>query len=146
MAEIANRMKDMNKAEKTAYLKTLTAENVLKYQRFRNNERQKAYKQDPAKKALANERSRLNMFVNREKNPEKYKELNKKHNQDYYKRNQEKKKLSKEDAVRIIQKQYRKKKEAESIVKDILSDIIDTAPNMKIVTGELKKKRGRKIK
>ncbi len=128
MAEIANRMKDMNKAEKTAYLKTLTAENVLKYQRFRNNERQKAYKQDPAKKALANERSRLKMFVNREKNPIKYKELNKKHNQDYYKRNQE------------------KTKEAEKIAKDIINDIIDVAPNMKIVNGELKKKRGRKIK
>ena len=128
MAEIANIMKDMNKTEKTAYLKTLTAENILKYQRFRNNERQMAYKQDPAKKAIANERSRLKMVINRENNPNKYKELNKKHNKDYYKRNQE------------------KTKEAENIAKDIMTDILDAVPNVKIVNGELKKKRGPKIK
>ena len=36
--------------------------------------------------------------------------------------------------------------EAYYIVFSILNDIIDVAPNIKIVNGELKKKRGRKIR
>ena len=82
MAEIVAKLKGLNKNEKTLFLKTLSAEEFLRYQRFRNNERQKKYKENPENKALANERSRLIMFVKREENPDKYKELNRKHNKD----------------------------------------------------------------
>jgi hypothetical protein len=156
MADIAVKIKDMNKTQKTAYLKTLTAEKRLEYLRFKNNERQKAYKADPDKKALANERSRLKMFVNRENKPEKYKELNKKHNQDYNKRlkqkaAEDKAKVTLSDAIKNMKarqklNQLKTKKEVVDIVKDILNDMIDKAPNMKVVDGILKKKRGRKIK
>jgi len=83
MADIEAKIKGLNKNEKTQYLKTLTAEDILRYNRYRNNERQKKYKENTEKKALANERSRLIMFKNREDDPEKYKALNRKHNKDY---------------------------------------------------------------
>ena len=53
--------------------------------------------------------------------------------------------MTKEEASSIIQRQYRKNREAKSIVKDILNDIIDTSLNKKIVDGEVKTKRGRRI-
>ncbi len=53
--------------------------------------------------------------------------------------------MTREEATSIIQRQYRKYKEAKSILKDILNDIIDTSFNKKMVDGELKSKRGRRI-
>ena len=53
--------------------------------------------------------------------------------------------MTKQQASKI-QAQFRKKQEAKSIVSSILDDIIDKAPNMKVVDGKLMKKRGRKIK
>jgi hypothetical protein len=54
-----------------------------------------------------------------------------------------KRKMTREQASTLIQRQYRKNKEAKSIIKDILNDIIDTSFNKTIVDGELKSKRGR---
>mmetsp|Transcript_42779 Transcript_42779/g.89459 ORF Transcript_42779/g.89459 Transcript_42779/m.89459 type:complete len:97 (+) Transcript_42779:136-426(+) len=70
-----------------------------------------------------------------------------------------KRKMSRDEAATVIQREVRrnraekqiitraqaKKEEAHSIASSILNDIFDTVPNMKIVNGELKKKRGRKI-
>ena len=63
-----------------------------------------------------------------------------------------KRKLTRDEASTVIQRQYRKNKqqqakraEATSIATSILNDLIDIAPNMKVVNGELKKKRGRKV-
>ena len=69
-----------------------------------------------------------------------------------------KRKMSREEAATVIQKEVRrnraekqmqikaqaKKKEANTIASSILNDIFDVVPNMKIVNGELKKKRGRR--
>ena len=74
------------------------------------------------------------------------------------KRYEVKRKLSREEAATVIQKEVRrnraekqmqikaqaKKKEANTIASSILNDIFDVVPNMKIVNGELKKKRGRR--
>ena len=139
MADIAERMKTLNKYEKTQYLKGLTAEQQQKYKRYMTNERQKKYKQDKEKKELANERSRLIMFVNRETKPEYYKEQNKKHNKTY---NDKKKQALKTIADAIKAKKARdtmrkaKADKAKQTVKSILNDIIDTIPKK----AELKKK------
>ena len=61
----------------------------------------------------------------------------------------EKRKMTKEEAAQIIQRQYKAKKnkgEGEAITKDILNDIINSSFDYKITDGELKKKRGRKLK
>ena len=56
--------------------------------------------------------------------------------------------MTKQQASKI-QAQFRKKQEAKSIVLSILDDIIDKAPNMKVVDGKvpgkLVKRRGRKF-
>jgi len=91
MADIVSKMTGMNKTEKSLYLKSLTAEETLKYKRYRNNLNQKKYKE--ANKEKANERSKIIMMRNRKEEPDKYKELNKKHNKDF---NERKKALLKE--------------------------------------------------
>ncbi len=53
-------------------------------------------------------------------------------------------KWQEEAASSIVQRQYRKNREAKFIVKDILNDIIDKSVNKKIVDGEVKTKRGRR--
>ena len=141
---IHNRIKEYDMVSRKVFLGKLTEEEKKLYDKYRNmiNKRNSLAK-DVKKQQKQNEQAKEGMKTFRAKlTKEEIKEKRKPYDEKY----REKKKLSKEEAVRIIQKQYRKKKEAESIVKDILSDIIDTAPNMKIVNGELKKKRGRKIK
>ncbi len=49
-----------------------------------------------------------------------------------------------EEASSIVQRQYRKNREAKSIVKDILNDTVEKSVNKKIVDGEVKTKRGRR--
>ena len=60
-----------------------------------------------------------------------------------------KRKLTRDEASTVIQRQYHKSKqkraEATSIATSILNDLIDIAPKMQVVNGELKKKSGRKI-
>ena len=61
------------------------------------------------------------------------KELNKKHQQDY----REKHKKVDADA---------NKKEVEKMAKELIYEFVDKAPHLKIVNGQLKLKRGRKVK
>jgi len=141
---IYNRIKEYDMVSRKVFLGKLTEEEKKLYDKYKNmiNKRNSLAK-DVKKQQKQNEQAKEGMKIFRAKlTKEEIKEKRKPYDEKYM----EKKKLSKEEAVRIIQKQYRKKKEAEAIVKDILTDIIDTAPNMKIVNGELKKKRGRKIK
>ncbi len=58
--------------------------------------------------------------------------------------------MTREQAATVIRKQCKAQKqnreEATAATKDILNDQLDIVPNMKIVHGELKAKRGREIK
>ena len=47
--------------------------------------------------------------------------------------------------ARKAREELSKRKEAKSIATSILNDIINVAPNMKVVNGELKKKRGKRV-
>ncbi len=63
--------------------------------------------------------------------------------------NDTKRKMTRTEAATVIRKQYKQKKnreEATTMAKDILDDILDVVPNLKMVNGELKAKRGRKVK
>ena len=46
---------------------------------------------------------------------------------------------------KVILKKIEDKKEGIEFSKDILKDILDAVPNLKLVNGEIKKKRGRKV-
>ena len=86
MADIEAHIKDFTKQQKTEYLRSLTAEQQLKYRRYKDNQRQKKYKQNPENRKKANELSRVRMEELRSGEPEKYKEMNREHNQTYNKK------------------------------------------------------------
>jgi len=150
--EIFERIKDFSRDDKAEYIKNLSAENKDFYRRYYNSYRQQKYKQDEAKKAIANDRAKEGMKKMRDiRTPEEvkqYLQLRK----NYDKKYEVKRKMTKQEASTIIQRQYRKnkeeqkkKQEVQTIAKDILTDIIGDVFNKKIVNGELKKKRGRKL-
>jgi hypothetical protein len=150
--EIYERIKDLSNPQRIEYFKNVSTEHKELYKKYNNTIRQQKYKQDEAKKAIANEKAREGMKTLRaSRTPEEVKkhlEIRK----TYDKKFEAKRKMTREEASSIIQKQYRKnkeeqkkQKEAQAIASDILNDIIDTSFNKKIVDGVLKQKRGRRI-
>jgi hypothetical protein len=150
--EIYERIKDLSNPQRIEYFKTISNDYKELYKKYNNTIRQQKYKQDEAKKAIANEKAREGMKTLRASRPpeevKKHLEIRK----IYDKKFEAKRKMTREEASSVIQRQYRKnkeeqkkQKEAQAIASDILNDIIDTSFNKKIVNGELKQKRGRKL-
>ena len=152
-------------------LKGLSAEEKIAYQKRLNAERVAAYRAANKEKAAEYNKKYKKEYINRPENRDKYKELNKKYVEKYNKQkrqvmaaltlrqanknaekltnNEREAKKAIEEGRAIMQRLNRQKKnkeEAMTTAKDILNDILDVVPNMKIVNGELKPKRGRKIK
>jgi len=152
--EIYERIKDLTNPQRIEYFKTVSTEYKELYKKYNNTIRQQRYKQDEAKKAIANEKAKQGMKVLREtRTPEEqkqYLQLRKTYDKKY----EVKRKMTREEASSVIQRQYRKynqeqeqkkKQDAQSIATNILNDIIQNSFNKKIVNGELKAKRGRRI-
>ena len=150
--EIYERIKDLTNPQRIEYFKTISNDYKELYKKYNNTIRQQKYKQDEAKKAIANDKAKQGMKTLRaSRTPEEVKkhlEIRK----TYDKRFEAKRKMTREQASSIIQKQYRKnkeeqkkQKEAQAIASDILGDIIENSFNKKIVDGELKQKRGRRL-
>ena len=153
---IYNQIQDYDKVSKMVFLKKLPIETRKLYEKFLTAQRQRRYKENADNKEKANEAAKLGMQKLRETRPkEDIKEQRKPWDIKY----ETKRKMSRDEAATVIQREVRKnraekqmitraqakKKEAHSIASSILNDIFDTVPNMKIVNGELKSKRGRKI-
>ena len=101
---------------------------------------------NPEKRQTSNENAKIGMQTIRAKRP---KEVQKEQRKPWDMKYNEKRKMTKEEAAQIIQRQYKSKKnkeEGEAITKDILIDIINSSFDYKLSDGELKKKRGRKLK
>jgi hypothetical protein len=114
--EIEKKIEGMNRTDKMNFLKSLSpAERVL-YDKYKNNQRQKRYKEDKDNKKKANERSKKIMQDNRKENPDKYKKMNIIHNRTY---NAKKPKA-----------QAKAKEQAKNDVMDILNDIISSVPQI----------------
>lgn len=147
---IYNRIKDYDMTSRKVFFKTLSTEHKELYNKYKNMINKRNSLNNEENKEKANTAAKEGMKKIRETRPkEQQKEQRKPYDKKYY----EKKKLSKEEAAKIIQKQYKQNKaqkqnreEATAAAKDILNDILDAVPNMKIVNGDLKPKRGRKIK
>ncbi len=150
--EIYERIKDLTNPQRIEYFKNVSTEHKELYKKYNNVVRQQKYKQDEAKKAIANEKSKQGMKTLRQsRNPEEVKkhlEIRKTYDNKY----EVKRKMTRNEASSVIQKQYRKnkeeqkkKKEAQAIATDILNDIIENSFNKKLVNGEIKLKRGRKL-
>jgi hypothetical protein len=151
--EIYETIKHLSNTQKQEYFKTIPAEHKEFYKKYNNVIRQQKYKQDEAKKQSANEKAREGMKTLRQsRTPDEVKQYLQ-IRKTYDKKYEVKRKMTKEEASTLIQRQYRKnkqeqkiKQEAQAITKDILNDIIENSFNKKIVNGELKLKRGRKLK
>ena len=150
--EIYERIKDLSNPQRIEYFKTISNDYKELYKKYNNTIRQQKYKQDEANKQKANDKAKQGMKTLRaSRTPEEVKnhlEIRK----TYDKRFEAKRKMTREEASSIIQKQYRKnkeeqkkQKEARAIASDILGDIIENSFNKKLVNGELKQKRGRKL-
>jgi hypothetical protein len=146
--EIYERIKDLTNPQRIEYFKNVSTEHKELYKKYNNVVRQQKYKQDEAKKATANEKAREGMKTLRQtRTPEEVKkhlEIRKIYDNKY----EVKRKMTREEASSVIQKQYRKnkaKKEINKIATVILDDIINNVFDKKIVNGEIKKKRGRKL-
>ena len=143
---IYNRIKDYDMTSRKVFLKTLSTEQRELYNKYSAVVRKRNSLNKEENKVNANTAAREGMKKIRETRP---KEQQKEQRKQYDAKYEIKRKMTKEQAAKIIQKQYKQKKnrdEATTIAKDILNDILDVVPNLKMVNGELKAKRGRKIK
>ena len=151
--EIYERIKHLSNPQRIEYFKNVSTEYKELYKKYNNVVRQQKYKQDEANKQKANEKAKIEMEkIRKARTPDEVKEYLQLH-KTYDKKYEVKRKMTREEASSIIQKQYRKnkeeqkkKQEAQAITRDILSDIIESSFNKKIVNVELKRKRGRKLK
>ena len=143
---IYNRIKEYDMTSRKEFLKTLSTEARDLYNKYSAVVRKRNSLNKEENKEKANTAAREGMKKIRETRP---KEQQKEQRKQYDAKYEIKRKMTKEQAAKIIQKQYKQKKnrdEATTIAKDILNDILDVVPNLKMVNGELKAKRGRKIK
>ena len=143
---IYNRIKEYDMTSRKVFLKTLSTEHRELYNKYSAVVRKRNSLNKEENKEKANTAAREGMKKIRETRP---KEQQKEQRKQYDAKYEIKRKMTKEQAAKIIQKQYKQKKnrdEATTIAKDILNDILDVVPNLKMVNGELKPKRGRKIK
>jgi transposase len=153
---IYKQIQDFDKVSRTVFLKNLPSETRELYKKFLVAQRQRRYKESSDNKVKANEAAKLGMQKLRETKPKEEIKIQRKPWDIKY---ETKRKLPRDEAATVIQREVRKnraeklmitraqakKKEANTIASSILDDIIDSVYDKKIVNGELKKKRGRKL-
>ncbi len=143
---IYNRIKDYDMTSRKVFLKTLSTEHRELYNKYSAVVRKRNSLNKEENKEKANTAAREGMKTLRSTRP---KEQQKEQRKPYDTKYEIKRKMTRTEAATLIQKQYKQKKnreEATTMAKDILNDILDVVPNLKMVNGELKAKRGRKIK
>jgi hypothetical protein len=96
------------------------------YQRAANRERVRRYREANPEKTKEYSREYKKQYISRPDIADKYKDLNKQHN-------------------KVYREKIKSKKDTNNIVSSILNDIIDTVPRLKLVEGQLKKRRGRPL-
>lgn len=153
---IYKQIQDYDKVSRMVFLKNLPSESRKLYEKFLVAQRQRRYKESSDNKEKANEAAKLGMQKLRETKP---KEVLKEQRKPWDIKYETKRRMTRDEAASVIQRGVRKnraeklmitraqakKKEANTIASSILDDILNVVPNMKIVNGELKKKRGRRV-
>ena len=144
--QIYNRIKEYDMTSRKVFFKTLSTEHRELYNKYSAVVRKRNSLNKEENKEKANIAAREGMKTLRTTRP---KEQQKEQRKQYDTKYELKRKITRTEAATVIQKQYKQKKnreEATTIAKDILNDILDVVPNLKTVNGELKAKRGRKVK
>ena len=126
---IYNRIKEFDIISRKVFLSNLSNEHRAFYNKYSAVIRKRNSLANADNKQKANEKAREGMKKLRElRTPDEIKEQRKPYDAKYY----QKTKMTRDEAL--------------TISTDILNDIIENSFNKKIVNGEVKKKRGRKIK
>ena len=148
--QINNKINEYDMTSRKVFLKTLSTEHRELYNKYSAVVRKRNSLNKEENKEKANKAAREGMKLLRATKP---KEQQKEQRKPYDSKYELKRKMTNAEAATIIQKQYKqskaqkqKKKEATAVAKDILNDILNVVPNLKIVNDELKSKRERKIK
>ena len=135
---IYNRIKDYDMTSRKVFLGNV-------YTKYSNVMRKRKSLSNPEKRQTSNENAKIGMQTIRAKRP---KEVQKEQRKPY----DAKYELKRKEAAQVIQRKIRELKaksnarvESTTIARDILNDIISNVPNLKLVDGEVKKKRGRKV-
>ena len=153
---IYKQIQDYDKVSRMVFLKNLPSETRKLYEKFLVAQRQRRYKESSDNKVKANEAAKLGMQKLRITKP---KEVIKEQRKPWDIKYETKRRMTRDEAASVIQREVRKnraeklmitraqakKKEANTIASSILDDILNVVPNMKIVNGELKNKRGRRV-
>jgi len=150
--EIYEHIKDFSNPQRIEYFKSVSAEHKELYKKYNNTIRQNKYKQDEANKEKANKKAKEGMKTLRQsRTPEEVKkhlEIRKTYDKKY----EVKRKLTNDEAMTLIQREFRRKrqekkekKDNQEFAKSIVNNIFDNIFSHKIVNGELKQKRGRKL-
>ena len=142
---IYNRIKDYDMTSRKVFLGNLSKEHRELYTKYSNVMRKRKSLSNPEKRQTSNENAKIGMQTIRAKRP---KEVQKEQRKPY----DAKYELKRKEAAQVIQRKIRELKaksnarvESTTIARDILNDIISNVPNLKLVDGEVKKKRGRKV-
>ena len=134
---IYNRIKDYDIISRKVFLNNLSEEHRKLYKNYSDVIRKRNSLNNDGNRERAKESAREGMKKLRESRPKEQQQLQRKIYDTKY---NEKRKLTRQQAAEIIQKQYRQnkaKQEAAGIVGDILGDLIDKIPM------EAKKKKNR---
>ena len=142
---IYNTIKDFDIISRKGFLSNLSMEHRAFYNKFSNVIRKRNSLANPDNKNKANLNAKQGMKALRaSRTPDEIKEQRKPYDAKYY----QKTKMTRDEASSLFQKQFRNNKQkidALKITTDILNDIIDNSFNKKIVNGEVKPKRGRRL-
>ena len=142
---IYNRIKDYDMTSRKVFLGNLSAEHRTLYTKYSNVMRKRKSLSNPKNKETSNENAKIGMQKIRAERPkEVQKEQRKPYDAAY--------ELKRKQAAQVIQRKIRELKaqstaraETTKIARDILNDIINNVPNLKLVDGEVKKKQGRRV-
>ncbi len=144
--QIYNRIKEYDITSRKVFLRTLSTEHRALYNKYSAVVRKRNSLKNGENKEKANTAAKEGMKILRSTRPKEEQKEQRKPYDDKYRL---KRKMTRTEAAIVIQKQYKQNKnreEATTIAKDILNNILDVVPNLKMVNGELKAKRGRKVK
>lgn len=139
--EIYDKIKEYDMTNRKKYLNDLSQEDRELYNKYKNAENKRNSLKRGDNREKQNQLAIKGMKKIRGERPKEQQKAQRKPYDEKYQAKQ------REKAATTIQRRYRAKRreEGEGIAKDILNDVINNSLNYKIVDGELKKKRGRKI-
>lgn len=129
--EIYDKAQKLGQTEKRNYIKNLKPEEQEAYKKYSKKMTNKKYFKDPQINAHYNMEKRDRIKQRRAEEPEKFKEINRVHNEVYRAKKTEAKTVVKgilDDIINNVEVKTKKKEDAKELAKSIINEIIDEVP------------------